>query len=108
MEKTSLAYSKTFQGTFGLYKSLEYLDHLNEEGGITPEQIKSIRKIFLMTLSFISETQKIENHIFRRLVGNMLRDRVVNRHGSLGLKGTIHSVTRNFIVTKFKEFNKSF
>jgi len=62
----TIAFSKTFQGSFGRYKSLEHLDRLNAEGKVQHE--RAIRKIFLRTIQLIKQVDTIEKKSLRKLV----------------------------------------
>lgn len=107
MDKTKLAYSSSFQGTFGNYKSLEYLDILMSENKVTDREKKVFNKIFTDTDFLCKENLKIPNHNFKNMVSVYLRNHLLERLGNMRISNpTVRSVAKNFIITRWRSINK--
>lgn len=104
MDKQSLSYSKTFQGMFGTYKSLEYLDKIVEEQKVSEKEKKILRSVFTSVNWIMARADKIENRHFKLAVLNLFRLKTLAQFDKTNFSSpVIKSISRNFIVTKFKQ-----
>ena len=108
MEKTSLKYSATLEGTFGLdFGSIKYLDQLQAENKISSVERKKINKIISYSIILFEKAKnlndtKFKDYVVRKIYEDVNGKIEDNKFENILIKSLLH----NFLTTYKKTLNE--